>query len=224
MSSGRTGEPAALSNQHRHQLRLWRKRMTWWIPAIFVAGFGVSILGLIPALAVPRPAGIPPVPVLVFALFSLLFGWASVLGLSGPHPIRPRIVPYFTRALGEYGGPAMISFARGRALYREIAALDQLAGSLRVTPLSVFGFAYDHWDQEVRWHAAAAGLETCEALRQGLGPGRLAAPDVVEDLVALAAVLRLAAAQGVEFCLVLRLHAHGDLQGLAREDRQGSFW
>lgn len=198
--------------------------MTWWIPAIFVAGFGVSVLGLLPALAAPRPLGPPTTPVLVFALFALLFGWASVLGLTAPHPIRPRIVPYFTRELGEYGGPAMLAFARGRGLYREIAALDRLAASLRVTPLAAYGFAYDHWDQVVRWHPAAAGLATCEALQRGLGSGRLAAADVAEDLAALTAVLRLAAAQGVEFSLVLRLHANGDLQGLSREDRQGSFW
>ena len=39
----------------------------------------------------------------------------------------PRIVPYIARELGKYGGRTSIAFARGRGLYREIVALDELA-------------------------------------------------------------------------------------------------
>jgi hypothetical protein len=35
----------------------------------------------------------------------------------------------------------MAAFRRGRALYRESAVLERLAESLRVKPLSAFGFA-----------------------------------------------------------------------------------
>jgi hypothetical protein len=145
--------------------------------------------------------------------------------LIWPFRLRPRIVPYFARALGEYGGKTMTAFVRGRALYREIVALEQLAGTLGVKPLSAFGFAYDYYQQEVRWHAASEGLRTVEALRQSLGVNLLAAPDVTQDLEALASILRAAADQNVEFSLVLRLHAKDSMQGVCtREVRQGSFW
>ncbi len=116
----------------------------------------------------------------------------------------------------------MIAFPRGRALYREIAALDELARSTGAKPLSAFGFAYDHFEQEVRWHPASEGLATVQALRQSRGTH---APDVAEDLDALASVLRAAAAQGVAFSLVLRLNTKDNMQVVCtREVRQGSFW
>ena len=111
-----------------------------------------------------------------------------------------------------------------RKLEREIAALDRLAASREVKPLTAFGFAYDHFDQEVRWHAPAEGLGTAEALRQGLEAGRIHSPDVASDLEALASVLRVAVAQGVEFSLVLRLFEKDGAQEMSREERQGSFW
>ena len=117
----------------------------------------------------------------------------------------------------------MSAFPRGCALYREITTLDRLADSLGVEPLSAFGFAYDHYDQEVYWHAAAAGLRTAEALRQETGAN--AAPDLTQDLDALVSVLHAAASQNVEFSLVLRLHTRNSMQDVcAREVRQGSFW
>ena len=75
--------------------------MTWWIPWIFVIGLCVSIFGLMPSIAVGSAT-----LVLVFAAFTLLFGWAVVFWLLGPFLIRPRIVPYFARELGEYSGAA----------------------------------------------------------------------------------------------------------------------
>ena len=225
MSSNQGDVSAILSEQYRLQVRLARKRMTWWIPWIFVVGLGVSILGLIPSIAVFQEAGTPTFTLFLFASFAVFFGWAVVLWLMGPYLFRPRIVPYFTRELGKYGGTTTTAFKRGRGLYREIVALEQLAGALGVKPLSAFGFAYDHYEQEVRWHAASEGLRTAEGLRQGLGAHFLTAPDVAQDIEALAAVLRAAADQGVDFSLVLRLHAKDNLQAVStREVRQGSFW
>jgi hypothetical protein len=55
--------------------------------------------------------------------------------------------------------------------------------------------------------------------------GAQVAPDLAQELDALASVLRAAAEQNVEFSLVLRLHARDSMQGVcAREVRQGSFW
>jgi hypothetical protein len=216
---------AVLSKQRRHQLRVHRERMTWWVPWIFVVGLGVSILGLIPSIAAFRADGSQKVSVAVFALFSVLFGWAVPLWLIGPFLLSPRIVPYFSRELGAYGGETMAAFRRGRGLYREIVALEQLARSLGVIPLAAFGFAYDHYDQTVQWHPAPKGLETVEALRHALGAHAPTAPDVALDLESLSSVLRTAADQGVEFSLVLRLYAKDDMQAVCtREARQGSFW
>jgi hypothetical protein len=225
MNSSQNDVSAILSEQCRHQVRLARKRMTWWIPWIFVLGLCVSILGLIPSIAAFREQGSPTLTVFVFACCAVFFGWVVVLWLIGPFLIRPRIVPYFTRELGAYGGTTMTAFARGRGLYREIVALEQLARALGVKPLSAFGFAYDHYEQEIHWHAAAEGLRTVAALRQGLSAHLLTAPDVAQDLEALASVVRAAADQAVDFSLVLRLHAKDNMQAVCtREVRQGSFW
>jgi hypothetical protein len=124
-----------------------------------------------------------------------------------------------------YPGPTSVAFARGRALYRRSAALDRLAGTLGVTPLSAFGFADDLFGQSVRWSPASDGLRTVDALRAGLGaepPG----PGVAEDLDALTSVLRIAADRGVEFALLLRVGG-GDIQSAAifePASRIGRFW
>jgi hypothetical protein len=225
MSSNRADVVASLSEQRQHQIRFIRRRLTWWIPLIFVLGLGVSVLGLIPSIAEFRAEGTPSPALFVFGVSTLFFGWIVILWLTGPFPIRPRIVPYFRRELGELRGATMAAFPRGRGLYREIVALEQLAGRLGVTPLSAFGFAYDHYEQEVTWHPAPEGLRTVEALRQGLDAHLSAAPDVAEDLAALASVMRIAADQGVDFSLVLRLHAKDSMQVVCtREARQGGFW
>jgi hypothetical protein len=215
---------AVLSEQCRYQLRLARKRMTPWIPWIFVVGLGVTIIGLIPSITLFLEHGSVTF-LFVFVPFTVLFGWGVILWLVSPFLIRPRIVPYFTRALGPYGGKTMIAFARGRGLYREVVALERLAETLGVKPLSSFGFAYDHYDQKVQWHPAVEGLSTVEALLRGLGGPLVTAPYVAEDLEALGFVVRTAADQGVEFSLVLRLHAKDHMQAVCtREVRQGSFW
>jgi hypothetical protein len=199
--------------------------MTWWIPWIFVIGLGASILGLVPSIAAFRADGSQTVSVVVFALFSALFGWAVVLWLMGPFLLSPRIVPYFATELGRYGGETMTAFRRGRGLYREIVALEQLARTLGVRPLAAFGFGYDHYEQAVQWHPASEGLKTVEALRQALGAHASNTRDVALDLDALASVLRTAADRGVDFSLVLRLYAKDNMQAVCtREVRQGSFW
>ena len=137
--------------------------------------------------------------------------------------MRPRLVPYFARQLDEYRATTA-AFVRGRGLYMEMAALDELAAKLRVTPLSAFGFAYDYFDQSVQWHPASEALATIGALQSGLDARLRAAPDVAADLEALGAVVRAAADRGVEFSLVVRLHGKDSLQDLSRENRQGSFW
>jgi hypothetical protein len=225
MTANPTGVEVALTEQLEHQWRVAGKRMPWWIPWIFVAGLCVSIVGLIPSINASWEQGSPTASLFVYALFTLFFGSAVFLQLFGHFMLRPRIVPYFARKLGELGGDTMVAFRRGRSLYREIVALERIAGMLGVTPLSVFGFAYDYYEQEVRWHPAAEGLKTIDALRQNLDERLRAALDVPADLDALASVMRVAVEKGVDFSLVLRLHAKDSVQMVCtREVRQGSFW
>jgi hypothetical protein len=223
MNGSRDDAEVLLQAQIQHQVRLTRRRMTWWIPAIFAVGLCVSILGLIPSITASLERGSPGISVFVYGAFTLFFGWVVIHAVLWPFLLRPRIVPYFKRELGPYGGAAMNAFPRGRALYREIAALDGLAKTLGVEPLSAFGFAYDYYEQQVQWHSASAGLRTAEALRQGVRAQ--AASDLVQDLDALASVLRVAVERAIEFSLVVRLHAKDSMQGVCtREVRQGSFW
>ena len=224
MSSNQSDVLAILSEQVLHQVRFAHKRRPWWIPWIFVIGLCSSILGLLSLMAPSAEEGARTLDLFIFAGSAVFFGWVVVLWLLPFRP-KPRIVPYFARRLGEYGGTTMTAFARGRGLYREMIALERLSGALAVQPLSAFGFADDHYEQVVQWHAASEGLRTVEALRQHLDGPLLTAPDVVQDLAALASVLRVAAEQGVAFSLVLRLHAKDSMQAVCtREVRQGSFW
>ena len=188
---------------------------------IFVAGLAVSLFGLVTSIAAFREDLSPIALLLLYTAFSLLFGWAVILWLTAPLRVKPRIVPYFSGALGAYGGPTMAAFRRGRALYREIAALDERAATLKVTPLSAFGFADDYYEQAVRWHAASEGLKTAEALR-GTAESN---GEMAGDLDALVSVLRTAVERGVSFSLVLRLQARDNMQVVCTgEPRQGSFW
>ena len=176
-------------------------------------------IGLFASFAAFREDGSITAKLVAFTIFFLLFGWA-VLQILLPIRPRPRIVPYFAAELGALGGDTMTAFARGRGLYLEITALDALAHSRGVKPLSTFGFAYDHFGQEVHWHPASDGLATAEALQQA-GSG----PAVAQDLEALARVLRIAAGKDVPFSLVLRLWEKDSMQVVCtRETRQGSFW
>ncbi len=161
-----------------------------------------------------REMGRPNLWVLFLVVFEVFFGLPLVHLLrwpKWPFRLQPRIVPYFARRLGEFGGKTSAAFRRGRGVYTQIVALDRLAGARGVRPLSAFGFADDHYEQPVHWYPAAEGLRTVQALRQVCAEGALAARDVPEDLDALAAVLRAAADESVEFSLVLRLYKKDSL-------------
>lgn len=160
----------------------------------------------------------PSTAKVVFLGFFCLFFGLLVLSPLNWLRLKPRIVPYFARQLEPYGGKSSVAFHRGRALCQQIAALDELARTVGVRTLSEFGFTDDYYNQEVRWHSAAEGLRTAEALEQAENA------NVTADLAALAAVLRIAAAQGVDFSLILRI-GKDSLQAVSTmEGRQGRFW
>jgi hypothetical protein len=214
-----------LEEQRQRQLRADLKQGAWiaWVP---VVGFALSSIGLIAARALAKDgAGLstPQLAVLWFGFVSFGVGFASLLTL--PFRLKARIVPYFSRQIEEYGGKSSHAFVRGRGLYREIVALENLAATLGVKPLSAFGFADDYYGQEVHWYAASEGLKTVQALRQGLGERLPTALDTAGDLDALASVLQVAADHDVAFCLTLRIHRKDSLQVVSSmELRQGRFW
>ncbi len=99
MSTNQADAPAILEEQIRHQVRLVRERMTWWIPWIFVIGLCFSALGLFTSVASLLEGGSPTFRLFLFAPFFLLFGWGVVRWLLPFRP-KPRIVPYFAHELG----------------------------------------------------------------------------------------------------------------------------
>jgi len=211
-----------LSGQCRRQVDFHRRKMRW-IGWLFVVGSSVSILGLVSLPFSERP--FPTGKTALFALAALYFGAGVARWLSWPFPLRPRLVPYFARQLGEYGGQTSAAFSRGRGLYRTIVALDRLASELGVRALSGFGFADDFYEQEVQWHEASEGLRSVEVLRENLDARLSGSPDVADDLSALASVLCVAAEQHVAFSLTLRLHKKDSLQVVSSmESRHGRFW
>ncbi len=214
-----------LAAQRAFQLSEEGRRATPWVPVVFAIGVAVGVLGLVPAGAAASERGGPTLGLFVYGAATLLFAWGVLLWLCAPLSVRPRVVPCFARAVGPPGGPALAAFRRGRGLYLDFAALDRLADALGARPLSEFGFADDHYGQSPRWHPAAEGLATVEALRQGLSRAPAMRPEVAADLDALARALREAEGQGIAFDLRLRLRASDSLQSVAvSESRRGSFW
>jgi hypothetical protein len=214
-----------LEEQRQRQLRFHLQQGAWiaWVP---VVGLGLSSTGLIAARSLARDGVGLSTAKLAFLWFGFVYFVLALAALASfPFRLKPRIVPYFARQLEEYGGESARAFVRGGGLYREIGALETLADTLGVRPLSTFGFADDYYGQEVHWHAASEGVRTVEALRQRLGVPSPAAADAAHDLEALASVLRIAADKGVDFCLAVRILGKDSLQVVSSmEIRQGRFW
>jgi hypothetical protein len=212
----------ALLEQRRHQVRAGRARR---IAVLLVAllGAGLSAFGLHAAASLWGRGLRPSTLALIALAYGLLaFGGVLVAALVWPLRARCRIVPYFARAMGPYPGETSAAFARGHDFYRQSAALDRLARTLGVTPLSAFGFGDDLYAQPVRWAPASDGLRTVTTLREAVA----ADTGLARDLDALASVLRVAADRGVEFALLLRVGG-GDLQSAAIFEpraRIGRFW
>lgn len=213
-----------LAQQLQIQRQADRKRMTWWLPWVFVVGLCFAALGLYVAVASylldGRRFGVMGI---VFTIFFLLFGWSVLLWLTIPLRIKPRIVPYFASMLADYGGASSAAFKRGRQLYLQFDELERRAVAAGVTPLSAYGFADDYYGQEVRWRSANEGLNTVMALRAACDARD--EPELAADLAALEGALRIAQEKGVTFSLALRPGASDSLQVVSSmEVRSGRFW
>lgn len=184
-----------------------------------IAGFVFGGLGLLGALVLHPEVKTSKGELVFFALGFLFFGWGLVMWLTYPFFRKPRLVPYFAREVQPYSRETAAAFWRGRALYREIATLDELAAKEGVPPLSAFGFADDYYEQEVQWYPASEGLRTVGAIKP-----LVAAPDLTGDLGALESALKAAAELGVDFSIALRVH-NDSLQAVSSmQQRQGRFW
>jgi hypothetical protein len=199
--------------------------MTVWIPWIFAVGLAASVLGLYAFVSATRYGDRSLIGIGVFGLFTLLFGIAVIQWLFWSAFVRPRVVPYFARQLEPYGGLTSVSFAKGRAVYLELEQLEESAAMLGITPLTAFGFADDFYGQDVRWHPAAEGSRTVEALLRDLTQRPHPSAALAGELEALASVLCVAADRDVPFALVLRLYSRDSVQAVATlEERHGAFW
>lgn len=210
----------SLAEQERLQLRADAGRSSPLL-AIFVFGFLVSVLGAYARLPLLRAEGFRRADGLM-AFGVLYFGAGLLQYARGRWWTTPRIVPLFEREIAPYGGPSSRAFGKGRHLYRRLSALDALAPGAGVPSLSSFGFEDDYYEQEVRWHRAADGARTVEALQRAGAAG--ASQGLAADLEALASVLRLAAESGVGFRLVLRLRPDSLQAVSSLEVRSGRFW
>ena len=112
MNSNQNDVLAILSEQYRHQVRVARTRMNWWMPwdGICIISFCVSIPFITAFLAKELTLSVVVVFALcavVVALYVAVFGYGAVNSLIGwltkPSPRRLRIVPYFARGLGYPG-------------------------------------------------------------------------------------------------------------------------
>jgi hypothetical protein len=195
-----------------------RERMPWWISSIFAAGFVFSSIGLFASLAALREDGSMTARLVAFTIFFLLFGWA-VLRMLLPIRPRPRIVPYFAAELVRSWRRHDDCVRARPRLVLEITALDALAHSRGVKPLSTFGFA------STTSGSKSIGTRQPTDLRRRRRSGRSGtAPQSPRTSSARPGAAHRRR-KGRTFSLVLRFGEKDSLQVVCtRETRQGSFW
>jgi hypothetical protein len=141
----------------------------------------------------------------------------ALLGLNGVLR-HASVVPYFPRNVGEID-----TYAKGESLARHVGELDEVAGSLGITPLSTFGWNDDVEREPLVWHESSEGLKTVNALLAFLEGEEVAWDDhagTVADLKRIAHALARADAQGIPFSLLL-LHSTAT-NALEWETRRGT--
>jgi hypothetical protein len=187
-----------------------------------------AVLALVAFIVVPSGGGFAASAVVA------LYLWFFVWTLRKHAGRRPRVVPYFEQKYFRSGDPSRktaeeswSAFSAGAGIAADLPRLDELAGQLRVAPLSSFGFGDDLLKQQPQWSDLADGLRTLSALiaklREPEGARSFDATTVT-DLQTLAAALEKARESQNRFSLVLRYGADDAMSGVEMERRQGSFW
>lgn len=201
-------DPGGYHPQHREMVRAAWRGGAWvvGVTGMLAATTGAAAIFLRGSLVLAAAAGA------VF-VFGLLLSIAGVVDTCR----HARIIPFFPRRVG-----GTDTFLHGQALVRYFQPLEALANAAGVCPLSTFGFPDPLRGQPVKWHAAAAGLETVRGLIGQLEPNPHLlgdVPAVLQDLRRLEQALSLAAAADIPFSLLL---LHGDTtSGLEWERRGG---
>lgn len=155
-----------------------------------------------------------------------LLAWAIlflVLFVNGLRRGSVRILPYFDRRIE---GSSVSTFTRGDALAPHCRALDERCVRLGLEPISMFGFVDEFGDGAPTFFDAARGIAVFDGLRESLQSEPLAAGEtheaMLEDLHLFSGKLREAAAQGIKFCLLLRMG--NATSGHEMDVRKGSFF
>jgi hypothetical protein len=142
----------------------------------------------------------------------------------------PRIVPYYAVKHFRSGGRIVTSesqnaFRAGFGLAADLPALDRVAESAGVTPLSRFGFADDLRKQSVEWFDLTDGIRSVETILGALPADRDAiSSTTLHDLQTLRGALQKAAETQTPFALLARWGRDDYISGEEMERRQGTFW
>lgn len=154
---------------------------------------------------------------------TLALGWYFGVALRSTLRDRGRILPYFPKPTDGTLGGAWLS---GEALSDNCAALDQLAVSAGVRPLSSFGFNDDFDGEVVEWNEPDDGMRTLEAILRCLEGGSNKQPStqsIRRELTTLRAVLQRAQETRTRFALVVRF-AEGGTYQMEMDQRKGSYF
>jgi hypothetical protein len=128
------------------------------------------------------------------------------------------IVPYFQQRLGD-----IHTFASGHAVAKSCQALDEVAVSSGLEPLSAFGFNDDFAGEKLTWHSPHEGLAAVCGLLRALeqGPPPLAGrPQIISELKAIESALQKACDRDIPFCFLL--YTAGATNSMEWEQRKGS--
>ncbi|MEM1356052.1 MAG: hypothetical protein AAGC72_08965 [Planctomycetota bacterium] len=190
---------------HRKKILQWRVR---FLLASFVFSSSCYITVLEPFGA--TFTGITTVIAIVSFLAALVYA-LTVFGRS-----YCVFMPYFSKSLRTDNLPS--TYCIGHMIASNLDELDQLASDHDVQPLSRFGYKDSFTNKRIDWHPANQGLETINWLIANRGQDDA----VVQELQAIAKVLRVADKLGITFCFHLKFI--DGTNAMEHQQREGSYW
>jgi hypothetical protein len=137
--------------------------------------------------------------------------------LSGRDMLRVRLLPYFSKRLGDAS-----SFAEGKSLLWHTRQLDDIAAKLGARPLSDFASGDDMiLGERLRWFDPQPAFETVSRLLECPEAAGFPA-ELKSDLKCLREALASACSKQIQFCFLLREGSFAS--GLEMDRRKGSFF